>query len=349
MKSASAIVAEAVRGLHVLKIEGYSRTKGLGNGNFIDSSTFVVGGHRWFIRYYPDGYGSDSAGWLSFYLKHQHTNATSVKASTKFSLLDEMGEPVPSHTTNWGAIATLTTTREQFGCQRFIEKKALEESAYLKDDCFAIRCDVIVSKEFRAEATPRFVAVPPSDLHQHLSRLLSSGAEADVTFRVGGETFTAHRLVLAARSPVFRAELFGPMKENHTTSRPIQIDDMEPGVFGAMLHYIYTDSLPEAAADTGGDAAAVMAQHVLVAADRYGLERLKLICEDRLCDFISTGTAAATLALAEQHGCRGLKEACFRFLRSPGNLKTIMGSDEFQHLTSSCPSLLNELLANVAP
>ena len=139
------------------------------------------------------------------------------------------------------------------------------------------------------------------------------------------------------------------MKENHTTSRPIQIDDMEPGVFGAMLHYIYTDSMPEEA-DTGGEGdASAMAQHVLVAADRYGLERLKLICEDRLCDFISTGTAAATLALAEQHGCRGLKEACFRFLRSPGNLKTIMGSDEFQYLTSSCPSLLNELLANVAP
>ena len=53
--------------------------------------------------------------------------------------------------------------------------------------------------------------------------------------------------------------------------------------------------------------------------------------------------------VAEQHGCRGLKEACFRFLRSPGNLKTIMGGDGFRHLTSSCPSLLNELLANVAP
>ena len=229
------------------------------------------------------------------------------------------------------------------------DSRGISNSAYLKDDCFAARFDIIVSKEFRAEDTPRFVTVPPSDLHQHLGRLLSSGAEADVTFRVGGETIAAHRLVLAARSPVFTAELFGPMREERTTGRPIQIDDMEPGVFGAMLHYIYTDSLPEAAADTGGDAAAVMAQHVLVAADRYGLERLKLICEDRLCDFISTGTAAATLALAEQHGCRGLKEACFRFLRSPGNLKTIMGGDGFRHLTSSCPSLLNELLANVAP
>jgi speckle-type POZ protein len=41
----------------------------------------------------------------------------------------------------------------------------------------------------------------------------------DVTFHVGagGETFTAHRCVLAARSPVFMAQLFGPWKENAGT------------------------------------------------------------------------------------------------------------------------------------
>jgi speckle-type POZ protein len=36
---------------------------------------------------------------------------------------------------------------------------------------------------------------------------------ADVTFSVGGETFTAHKLVLAMRSPVFKAEFYGPMRE----------------------------------------------------------------------------------------------------------------------------------------
>jgi speckle-type POZ protein len=30
---------------------------------------------------------------------------------------------------------------------------------------------------------------------------------------VDGETFIAHRCILAARSAVFMAELFGPMKE----------------------------------------------------------------------------------------------------------------------------------------
>jgi speckle-type POZ protein len=196
--------------------------------------------------------------------------------------------------------------------------------------------------EVRKGNSSQFVTVPPSDINQHLGNLLSSGVEADVTFQVGEETFAAHRLVLGARSSVFMAELFGPMKEKHTSH--IKIDDMEPRVFQVMLSYIYTDSLPEMEKDD----VFVLLQHLLVAADRYGLERLKLICEDKLCNYISTGTAPTSLALAEQHGCKGLKEACFSFLKAPSNLKAAMANEGFDHLMSSCPSVVKELLAKVA-
>lgn len=86
-----------------------------------------------------------------------------------------------------------------------------------------------------------------------------------------------------------------------------------------------------------------------MAADRYNMERLKMICEDILRKGINTDVVATTLVLAEQHGCCGLKDACFKFLVSPGNLKTVMASDSFQHLKNSCPTLLDELLAKVAP
>jgi speckle-type POZ protein len=178
-------------------------------------------------------------------------------------------------------------------------------------------------------------------MNQHISRLLSSGLEADVTFQVGEETFAAHRLVLGARSSVFLAELLGPMKERN--SRVVRIDDMEPTVFRAMLHFIYTDEFPKLGK---GDTIA-MAQHLLVAVDRYDLQRLKLMCEHKLCECINISMATTTLVLAEQHACKGLKEECFKFLKSPGNLKRIMDGDGFQHLTSSCPSLLNELHVNV--
>lgn len=50
-----------------------------------------------------------------------------------------------------------------------------------------------------------------------------------MTFEVNGESFTAHKLVLAARSPVFRAQLFGPMKDQNT--QHIRVEDMESPVF----------------------------------------------------------------------------------------------------------------------
>jgi speckle-type POZ protein len=211
----------------------------------------------------------------------------------------------------------------------FIERKVLEESPYLKDDCFRVRCDITMNIHGNTHSR-QLIAVPPSDMLCQIGCLLSSQEGVDVTFEVDGETFGAHRLVLAARSSVFKAELFGPMKEKDMSH--IQIDDMEASVFKATLHFIYNDTLPEIHRDD----MTAMAQHLLVAADRYRLERLNLICEDMLWYNINTSTLATTLALAEQHSCQGLKEACFEFLKTTANLKAVVDSDGFQH--SSFPS-----------
>ncbi|WVZ83794.1 hypothetical protein U9M48_030894 [Paspalum notatum var. saurae] len=69
------------------------------------------------------------------------------------------------------------------------------------------------------------------------------------------------------------------------------------------------------------------------------------MCEEKLCNDVDTSTVAATLALAEQHGCRGLKQACFRLLQLPSHLKIVMETEGFNHLMTSCPSLIKELLA----
>jgi speckle-type POZ protein len=92
-----------------------------------------------------------------------------------------------------------------------------------------------------------------------------------------------------------------------------------------------------------------MAGHLLVAADRYNIQRLKLICEERLCDLIDSDIVATTLALAEQHGFHRVKEACFEFLASPSNLEAMMASDGYEHLKRSCPSVLKELAASFLP
>ncbi|WVZ83795.1 hypothetical protein U9M48_030895 [Paspalum notatum var. saurae] len=231
--SESAFVAEAVTGSHVLHTKGYSQTKGVGNGKFVRSSAFSLCGHRWYIHYYPEGEGSDIADWISLFLQHDHTDDdVDVRARIKFSVLDGTSEPVPKFSQGPG-LATFSSIQRTWGFMKFTQRKALEESPYVKDDCLRVRCDITIPMDIRTEpATPPFVI-------ENFGRLFLAQAGMDITFEVAGETIP----VLVARSPVFMADLLGSMKDKAMDC--IRIDDIEPAVFKATLHYIYTDTLPK--------------------------------------------------------------------------------------------------------
>jgi speckle-type POZ protein len=154
-----------------------------------------------------------------------------------------------------------------------------------------------------------------------------------------------HCSVLAARSAVLNASLFGTMKEG-STSAVVQIDDMDATVFKALLGFIYGDSLP-APAEADEQEESVLFQHLLVAADRYGLQRLKAMCEKKLREHIGANTTTTILAIEEQHRCNGLKEACYKFLRCPANLKAVVATDGFDDLCRSCPTVMKGLVVAV--
>ncbi|CAN6318451.1 unnamed protein product [Urochloa humidicola] len=343
--SASAIVGGSVTGRHLLHIDCYSQSKAeLPTDGYIKSCPFSAGGRSWHIRYFPNGNKSSAAEFISIFVNLDHSVVRPVKARVRFSLLDQAGEPVASHN-RITVMHGFCSAAPDFGFSQFIKRAWLEESKHLNDDRFTIRCELIVTKELRAEER-RPVVVPPSNLHRNLGDLLASGEGADVTFQVTGETFKAHRCVLAAQSPVFKAEVFGTMKESISGAVRL-VDDMDADVFRVLLNFLYTDALPDFE-DMKKKEEAAMVQHLLVAADRYNLERLKLICEDRLCGHIDTASVASILALAEHHCCHGLKEACFRYLNSPSALNAVMTTDGFDYLARSCPSVLKDLMANIA-
>ncbi|XP_044442983.1 BTB/POZ and MATH domain-containing protein 2-like [Triticum aestivum] len=239
-----------------------------------------------------------------------------------------------------------------------MRKDALERSENMKRDGFTIRCDIMVCS---AEDDAAGGTAPPRYICQHFNTLLESKVGADVTFEVSGETFAAHRCVLAARSTVFMAQLFGPMKEG-TTSSVIRIEDMEAKVFRALLRFIYTDSFPEMEKEGMQEEAQDVEQGqeedemrlqwlrgLFTAADRYDLQHLKFICEKRLSEDIGVSSVAATLVLAEQHDCSGLKMACFKFIQAQSSscLKRVMSTNGWGHLMTTYPSILNEVIAKL--
>ncbi|CAN6162262.1 unnamed protein product [Urochloa humidicola] len=205
------------------------------------------------------------------------------------------------------------------------------------DGHFTALCTVTVSRSWPPPPLP---ALPT------LGRDISIVAPdlADVSFRVEGETFAAHRLVLAARSPVFKAALYGEMAESKANS-VVAIEDMRAPTFRSMLDYMYHGTLPAAATpeEMDDDAMKVEFQRLYVAADRYGLDTLKEMCEEVLCASVSVSTVLSNLVFAEERTCNKLKPRCLDFLAVGDNFKEVAVTNEYFNIMKDTPSSLAEV------
>lgn len=149
--SASTIVADTASGCHIVKIDGYSHTKGTPTGQAIKSGQFTVGGHRWCINYYPNGDTTDAADHVSLYLALDEKVVKTVKfqAQIRFASLVTRKRPF----TSADPVKSLTTGN-MWGYRKFAKREELERSEYLNNDAFTVRCDVVVIKEIRTEDAP---------------------------------------------------------------------------------------------------------------------------------------------------------------------------------------------------
>lgn len=104
--------------------------------------------------------------------------------------------------------------------------------------------------------------------------LLLNGRLSDITFTVEGKHIAAHSLLLAARSSVFEAMLYGP---GNTDTRSITITDCKYDIFNTMLIYVYTDAV---------EIHQNNAVPVMMIARKYDLNFLEAKCETYLlnCD-----------------------------------------------------------------
>ncbi|MBA0716129.1 hypothetical protein Golax_014990 [Gossypium laxum] len=362
--TSSRSVTQTVNGSHRFTIKGYSLAKGMGVGKHIASESFTVGGYQWAIYFYPDGKNpEDHSTYVSVFVALA-SEGTDVRALFELTLLDQSGKgkhKVHSHFDRAleSGPYTLKYRGSMWGYKRFFRRAMLETSDFLKDDCLKINCTVgVVVSETDC---PRLhsIQVPESDIGSHFGVLLENEEGSDITFNVFGEKFHAHKLVLAARSPVFEAEFSDRMEDDNE----IVVTDMEPKVFkvifylisltldlAALLHFIYRDSLIDDEEFVGTSSSSMpsvsdaLAAKLLAAADKYDLPRLRLMCESVLCKDISVNSVANILALADRHYAMDLKSVCLKFAAENlvGKLRAACWSYLFEVRLLPCFSSLSQ-------
>ncbi|TVU41001.1 hypothetical protein EJB05_14489, partial [Eragrostis curvula] len=277
-------------------------------------------------------------------------------------MLHEVGGGPPRCVSSPTLAGVFVKPQTGLGLPRFPALEDQDEwKSLIKHDRFTIRCDfaVVPPSSHLPSTSAKAMAPPPSappephatalpsgsGLLADLGSLLETKEGADVDFEVCGELFAAHKLVRAARSPVFKADFFGPAKEESTSY--IRIGEMNPEAFKALLHYMYTDTLPETMPLNSREEGAVLAEGLLSAADRYELKELKLIIEDKMCKNIDVSTVLLMLALAEQHQCGKLKKMCLELVASNKNTRATMALDDVERLARSHPSIVKEVITKI--
>jgi speckle-type POZ protein len=227
-----------------------------------------------------------------------------------------------------------------------MKRSEIESGGYLVDDGrVTFGCGII-------DLNGNRIPVPPSDLGRHLGLLLhftDVSGSSDVSFSVGGETFRAHRAIVAARSPVLKSQLFGSVADDATG---ITLHDVQPAAFRILLRFLYTDTLPtdtDLNKDAESSSATVtdLLQHLLAAADMYQLDRLKLMCAQKLWDRVSPENVAAMLGCAETHNCLELKKRCIDFFVVDKNFKSAVLTEGYSRLIQGFPSVIEEIRARL--
>jgi speckle-type POZ protein len=307
-----------VRGRHDFLIENLSAVRQINTSRvdeYIRSGTFKVGDYEWAIDVKPWVKDEDDREHIGIYLMLMNAPAAdvNVKASACFRINE--ASPVFSHEV--GDISVYTKVGQSHGNTQFITLESATSKCIEHGGSLTVHAEVLVATESLASTAGTSVGavtvVPPTNLSWHLEQLLASEQGSDVKFHVEESDVRAHRLVIAARSPV----LHKAVESTTNTELIVRIDGMTVRVFKAMLHFVYTDELPCMDDLSAGDFTTV-AGDMLAAACRFRLERMKRLCMNLLAEKVTTvSSALATLKVARRHNCPELEEYCRQYMLLP--------------------------------
>ena len=145
----------------------------------------------------------------------------------------------------------------------------------------------------------------------------------------------AHKFVMAARSPVFRAMLNSGMTESSANEMEIMGFSVE--AVQAFVRFLYCDACTETAL-----------QHhdleLLAMADKYDVHALRCVCETYLAEHLLETTAVLILQRADQHNAPTLKRKALDFVTK--NKKSV--SENPAVFAGMNPSLMIEVVLALA-
>lgn len=121
-----------------------------------------------------------------------------------------------------------------------------------------------------------------------IGKLLNNRIDSDITivFKDSHINYFAHKLIMSARSDVFNTMFHGAITDVTTNGNKIEIVDLEPESFLAVLQFMYTDKINLTEENFS---------QIVYAAHKYNIESLESICADFLFENLNINNVCSFL------------------------------------------------------
>ena len=157
------------------------------------------------------------------------------------------------------------------------------------------------------------------ELLHKLNELRETNILCDTTIRAQGQDFPAHKCVLSAASPYFRAKFTSQLQENE--SNLVELSEEKSTTISDVLKFIYTG---KASIDSSN------AQDLLMIADYLIIPRLKSKASNFLESSLNASNCLALESFAFRYNCESLKQAADVFKIE--HFVAVAKSDDFRAL-----------------
>ncbi|GFW62712.1 TD and POZ domain-containing protein 3 [Trichonephila clavipes] len=171
---------------------------------------------------------------------------------------------------------------------------------------------------------------PTRILIKNLESSYEENLLCDTKLKTKTGSFPAHKNILSARSPVFKAMFTNDMREKN--SECVDIEDFDNDTVQRLLLYIYTATLQDLRWDS--------ACNLYASADKYEILSLKSECSSFLKDNLSRDNCCNLLILADKHQDHDLKSVVQDYILN----HDVFQANEWKHFMETNLQLAADLM-----
>jgi len=177
-----------------------------------------------------------------------------------------------------------------------------------------------------------------SNVGEEIKSIFNEETSSDVKVIAGDKQFKCHKVILCARSEVFKNTLGPNTLESHTNT--IVIKETPAQAVEDMLKYIYSGDIPENPDSLTSD--------LLHIANMHLLQPLVEACLKNIVDNLDVSSCISTFMLVDRYVPQdlGIREVVIRFMQCKAT--EVVEVEDWDKLVDSHPALAKELVRAIA-